>query len=49
MFKVSGSPTMAYNNLYGSGIVNTTFAWVEQGDVDNKQDLYELGFIKSNI
>ena len=49
LFKVSGSPTIAYNNAYGNGIVNTTFAWVEQGDVDNKQDLYELGFIKSNI
>ena len=49
LFKVSGLPTIAYNNAYGNGIVNTTFAWVEQGDVDNKQDLYELGLIESNI
>lgn len=49
LFKLTGTPTYTYNTSYGNGIITIAFTWTEQGDINSKQDLYELGFIESNV
>lgn len=42
---ISGSPTTAYNNSYGQGIMNVGFDYVEIGDSNSQSDLYNSGII----
>ena len=40
------SPTVSYDNNYGMGIVSVGANWIEIGDADNANDLYDAGLIK---
>jgi hypothetical protein len=42
---ISGSPTTAYNNSYGQGIMDVGFDYVELGDSNTQSDLYNSGII----
>lgn len=41
---ITSSPNITYKDNYGMGIVDVSFDWVEQGDVNNQSDLYRNGF-----
>ena len=40
------SPTVSYENNYGMGVVSVGASWVEIGDADNANDLYDAGLIE---
>ena len=40
-----GSPTVSYANAYGNGIAQVTANWVEQGQFDSQDDLYNNGLV----
>lgn len=40
------SPSVSYENNYGMGIVSVGASWVEIGDADNANDLYDAGLIE---
>ena len=43
--QVVGSPSMAYNQSTGNGIIDISFSWAEQGEWDNQRDLYNNGLV----
>lgn len=43
--QIVGSPSIAYNQSTGNGVIDISFSWAEQGDWDNQQDLYNNGLI----
>lgn len=43
--QVIGSPSMAYNQSTGNGIIDISFSWAEQGEWDNQRDLYNNGLV----
>lgn len=43
---VSGSPSTAYANNYGQGIMDVGFDYVEIGDSNTQSDLYKSGIVK---
>lgn len=45
VIRFTGSPTIAYNNMYGNSVAQVTANWVEQGQFDNQNDLYENGLV----
>ena len=42
-----GSPTVSYANAYGNGIAQVTANWVEQGQFDSQDDLYNNGLVNT--
>jgi hypothetical protein len=40
------SNQIGYEKSYANGIVEVSFAWVEQGNYDDEQSLREAGIIK---
>jgi hypothetical protein len=43
--RFTGSPTVSYTNAYGNGITQVTANWIEQGQYDNQEDLYNSGLV----
>ena len=45
LVRFTGSPTISYTNFYGNGIAQVTVNWIEQGQFDNQDDLYNNGLV----
>ena len=45
LVRFTGSPQVSYNNSYGNGVAYVTANWVEQGDYNNQEDLYNNGLV----
>lgn len=41
----TGNPSLSYDNNYGQGMVKVNAEWIEIGDSESKNDLYEAGMI----
>lgn len=41
----TGNPTINYENNYGQGLMKVAAEWVQVGDINNRNDLYENGMI----
>ena len=47
LVRFTGSPTVSYANTYGNGIAQVTANWVEQGQFDSQDDLYNNGLVNT--
>ena len=47
--KPTTGDTATFDANWGNGIADVSFNWVQQGQYDNQEDLYYLGFIDVNI
>lgn len=45
----TGSPTTAYENNYGMGLVTVSAPWTEIGKPNSRSDLYEAGLIPAEV
>ena len=47
--KPTSGDTATFNSNYGNGVSDIAFNWIQQGEYDNQDDLYNLGLIDINI
>lgn len=46
LVRFNGTPTNNYNQSYGNGIITISDSWIEQGDANSQESLFENGLLK---